>query len=88
MSFIDSILEPPSYGWKDAAGNLSKPTPSRIFKEFFSRLNIFKTKKNWLSFTSWMMVAVLGVFLSVFIFKYFSIKLLVIAFIYSMVVMA
>ncbi|HMC84987.1 MAG TPA: hypothetical protein VKI61_05655, partial [Chitinophagaceae bacterium] len=64
MAFIDTVLEPPSYGWKDAAGNLSKPNPAAIFREFFSRLNIFKDKKNWLSFTSWMMVAALGVFLS------------------------
>ena len=87
MPFIDSVLEPPSYGWKDEAGNLSKPSPSVIFKEFFSRLNVFKNKKNWLSFTSWMMVAALGVFLSFFIFKYFSFRLLIIAFVYSMVIM-
>ncbi|MEP6727535.1 MAG: fatty acid desaturase [Bacteroidota bacterium] len=87
MTFIDSVLEPPSYGWKDEAGNLSKPSPSRIFREFFSRLNVFKDKKNWLSFTSWMMVVALGVFLSFFIFKYFSFKLLAVAFVYSMVIM-
>jgi len=87
MPFIDSVLEPPSYGWKDEAGNLSKPCPSVIFKEFFSRLNVFKNKKKWLSFTSWMMVAALGVFLLFFIFKYFSFTLLAIAFVYSMVIM-
>ncbi len=63
MPFIDSVLEPPSYGWKDEQGNLSKPNPATILREFFTRLNVFKDKKNWLSFTSWMMVAVLGVFL-------------------------
>ena len=87
MAFIDTVLEPPAYGWKDAAGNLSKPNPQTILREFFSRLNIFKDKKNWLSFTSWMMVVVLGVFLSFFIFKYFSFKLLLVAFVYSMVIM-
>ena len=87
MPFIDSVLEPPSYGWKDEAGNLSKPNPATILREFFSRLNVFKDKKNWLSFTSWMMVAALGVFLSFFIFKYFSFKLLAVAFVYSMVIM-
>jgi len=45
MAFIDSVLEPPSYGWKDADGNLSKPNPARIFREFISRLNVFKDKK-------------------------------------------
>jgi len=87
MSFLDIVLEPPSYGWKDRAGNLSAPSPKKILQEFFSRLNIIKSKKNWLSFTSWMMVAVLGVFLGLFIFRYFSIGLMVIAFVYSMVIM-
>jgi sn-1 stearoyl-lipid 9-desaturase len=87
MSFIDVVLEPPSYGWKDAAGNFSKPGTKAILCEFFSRLNVFKDKRNWLSFTIWMMVVVLGVFLSLFIFKYFSIKLLIVAFVYSMIIM-
>lgn len=87
MAFIHDVLERPSYGWKDANGDLSKPTPGQILKEFFSRLNIFKTRKNWLSFMSWMMVATLAMFLFLFIFKYFSIKGLIIAFVYSMVVM-
>ena len=47
MPFIDDVLQPPSYGWKDTAGNLSKPSPRQIFREFFLRLNIFKDKKNW-----------------------------------------
>jgi fatty-acid desaturase len=87
MAFIHDVLEQPSYGWKDANGNLFKPTNGQIFKEFFSRLNIFKTKKNWLSFMSWMMVLTLSAFLLLFIFKYFSIQGLIIAAVYSMVVM-
>ena len=87
MRFIDTVLEPPSYGWTKAAGNLSKPAPSVIEKEFFPRLNILKNNKNWLPFTSWLMVAVLGFFLVMFISRYFSLKLLAIALVYSMVVM-
>jgi stearoyl-CoA desaturase (delta-9 desaturase) len=87
MPFIDEVLQPPSYGWKDAAGHLIIPAPAQIFREFISRLNVFKDKRNWLSFTSWMMVAVLGVFLCLFIFNYFSFKLLAVAFVYSMVIM-
>ncbi len=87
MRFIENVLEPPSYGWKDALGNLSKPGHGAILKEFFFRINFFRDKKNWLSFTSWFMVAILGIFLYFFIFKYFSVKLLFVAFIYSMVVM-
>ena len=87
MAFLNIVLEPPAYGWSDEFGNLSKPTNRQIFKEFFSRLNVFKSKKNWLSFLSWTMVAALSVFFMFFLFKYFSFKLLLIAFLYSMVVM-
>jgi hypothetical protein len=74
MAFIHEVLQEPSYGWKNADGELSKPTPKQIFSEFFSRLNIFKDKKNWLSFMSWGMVFCLAPFLFLFIFKYFSIN--------------
>jgi fatty-acid desaturase len=87
MAFLESVLEPPSYGWKNEFGELSRPKPGQIFKEFFSRLNVFKNKKNWLSFMSWFMVCCLAPFLFLFIFKYFSIKLLIVAFVYSMIVM-
>ncbi len=87
MAFIDTVLQPPSYGWKDMDGNLSKPGSASIIREFFHRLNVFRDRRNWLSFTSWMMVAVLGVFLLFFIFRYFSFPLLAAAFVYSMVIM-
>lgn len=87
MYFLDHVLEPPSYGWKDETGNFSRPRNITILREFFSRLNIFKNKKNWLSFSNWIMVAILFTFLGFFLFKYFSIKLLVVAFVYSMVIM-
>ncbi|MFA6087023.1 fatty acid desaturase [Mucilaginibacter sp.] len=87
MAFIHNVLEEPSYGWKDENGNLSKPTQGQIINEFLSRINVFKSKKNWLSFTSWLMVLCLAPFLMLFIFKYFTITGLIIAFLYSMVVM-
>jgi fatty-acid desaturase len=87
MAFLNTVLEPPAYGWSDESGNLVKPSPKQIFKEFFSRLNIFRDRKNWLSFLSWMMIVVLAPFLFVFIFKYFTFKLLLAAFFYSMIVM-
>jgi fatty-acid desaturase len=87
MAFIHTVLEQPSYGWKDENGDLSKPTTKQIFKEFSSRVNIFKSKKNWLSFLSWFMVLCLAPFLFLFLFKYFTITGLIIAFVYSMMVM-
>jgi fatty-acid desaturase len=87
MAFLNIVLEPPSYGWKDEFGNLSKPSNSAIVKEFISRLNVFKNKKNWLSFLSWLLVLSLVPFLGLFLFKYFSISGLIIAFFYSMIFM-
>jgi fatty-acid desaturase len=86
-SFIDSVLQPPSYGWQDADGMLIKPSPRQLLAEFFSRVNIFKSKKNWLPFTAWLWVLMLIPFLYLFIFKYFSWWLLLTGFIYSMVLM-
>jgi stearoyl-CoA desaturase (delta-9 desaturase) len=87
MAFLDYVLERPSYGWADADGNLIKPTSRQIAREFVSRLNIFKTRKNWLSFLSWIMVLGLAPFFVVFVTKYFTIGRLLAAFVYSMVLM-
>ncbi|NOT75770.1 MAG: acyl-CoA desaturase [Cyclobacteriaceae bacterium] len=87
MAFLDYILEPPRYGWQDDSGNLIKPTAGQILREFGSRVNIFKSKKNWLSFMSWLQVACLIPFFFVFIFKFFSWGLLAAAFVYSMMYM-
>jgi hypothetical protein len=80
MALLDVILEPPAYGWKDNEGKLVKPTAKEIFKEFFRRLNIFKTRKNWLPFFSWLTLLCLLPFLILLIFKYFSVTLLVAGF--------
>ena len=87
MPFIDEILERPSYGWTDEKGELSKPTPKQLLKEFFGRLNVFKDKKNWLAFTSWVSILIQFPFFLLFIFKYFTWKLLIAAFVYSMIIM-
>ncbi|SEA46224.1 fatty acid desaturase [Pedobacter hartonius] len=87
MTFLNVVLDPPAYGWTDTNGNLSKPTPKQILTEFFSRLNIFKNKKNWLPFMSWSKVIVSVPFLMLFIFEYFSWSLLAVAFVYSMIIM-
>jgi stearoyl-CoA desaturase (delta-9 desaturase) len=46
MTFTDEILQTPSYGWRDTKGLFLKPTINQFFKETFSRINIFKTRKN------------------------------------------
>ena len=87
MPLLDKILETPSYGWSQPNGELVKPSPKQLFKEFFSRLNVFRDRKNWLPFLSWFSVLCLFPFLIVFILFYFSFPLLVAAFVYSMILM-
>lgn len=87
MAFIHTVLERPAYGWANTDGSLAKPTPAQVIKQFFSRLNIFSNRRNWLPLMSWLMVLILSPFFALFLFKYFSLKLLLITFLYSMVVM-
>lgn len=87
MAFIDDVLQRPSYGWKDENGHLVVPTVSQLLKETFSRLNIFRSKKNWISFCSAAMILCLLPFVYFFIVKYFSLKLLAAFLVYTMIVM-
>jgi sn-1 stearoyl-lipid 9-desaturase len=87
MAFIDYVLQQPSYGWKDESGTLIKPTSKQVWREAFSRMNIFRSKKNWISFTSVAMMVCLVPFFTLFIVQYFSIKLLVAFIVYSMIIM-
>ena len=84
---MDYVLLPPSYGWKEADGQLVIPTARQLIKEFLFRLNIFRTRKNWLAFFSWVKVLLLIPCLVIFFFYYFNFYLLGIAFVYSMVAM-
>ena len=85
--FIDDLLQVPSYGWKDESGNLIVPTTKQLWKEAFSRINIFRTRKNWITLTSWAMVAGMLPFFFLFLFQYFSWWLVAAIVIYSMMIM-
>jgi fatty-acid desaturase len=87
MAFLDCVLEPPAYGWQDDKGELIKPSSKQLWNEFFSRLNVFRDKKNWLGFFSWLKVICLMPFFFFFLFKYLSFTMLIVAFFYSMIVM-
>lgn len=87
MAFLDYVLQCPSYGWKDANDLFVKPSAGQIFKEFFSRLNVFKNRKNWLPFFSWFKLLLLLPFFLLFFFKYFTWWGLVAGFFYGMVIM-
>lgn len=87
MKFLDYVLEPPSYGWQDEQGNLIKPSPKQIFREFLSRINVFKNRKNWLSFISWFQILCLTPFFLLFVFKFLTWQLFIVGFVYSMILM-
>lgn len=87
MAFIDSVLQQPAYGWKNQEGELIVPTSSQLWREAGSRINIFRSRRNWISFASVASLVCLLPFLYVFLVHYFSLKLLVAFVVYSMVVM-
>ena len=78
MAFIDEVLQAPSYGWKDEKGELTKPTRKQLFREFFSRSNIFKSKKNWISLIGWFMIVCMIPFAYFFLVHYISWTLLIV----------
>ncbi len=86
MAFLDRVLDPPSYGYI-RNNQLYVPSRNEIFKEFFTRLNPLTSRKSWLPFFSWFVVLFLAPFFFVFLFKYFTWKLFLIAFLYSMVIL-
>jgi len=87
MAFLDHVLQAPAYGWKDVQGDLIKPSIRQILREFFSRLNVFSNRKNWLPFFSWFKVLCLVPFFILFLFKYMDPWMLLIGFLYSMVIL-
>jgi stearoyl-CoA desaturase (delta-9 desaturase) len=88
MAFIDQVLQVPSYGWADSKGELVKPSLKQLYAEAFSRINIFKTKKNWIPFINWFTAVCMLPFLFFFLFKFFSLPLLIVFIVYSMIIMS
>ena len=88
MAFIDDVLQRPSYGWQDENGALIKPTTKQIFKEAASRINIFADRKNWISLIGWLTIVMILPMFCIFIVYYFSIKLLLLFILYSMIIMS
>lgn len=60
---------------------------SKFLESFFTRLNVVRDRRNWLPLTSWLRVLLMIPFLFIFIFKYFTLGLLLAAFLYSMIIM-
>ena len=87
-NFIDHVLEPPSYGWQDKENQLVIPTSGELFSEFLFRLNVFRDKKNWLTFFSWARLLLLVSCLFIFLVCYFNVYLLIVAFLFRQTIVA
>ncbi|MFN4315660.1 MAG: fatty acid desaturase [Chitinophagaceae bacterium] len=87
MSFIEKILHRPSYGWKDENGSLVIPSGKQLLREALSRINIFRSKKNWISLLAIVMIASMTPFLYFFVTEHFTWYLLVAIVIYAMIIM-
>lgn len=85
MAHVDIVLRAPSYGWKDDEGNLVVPSTGQLWREFGDRLNVFKSRKQWLPFSGWLGLVCMAPFFIVFFAKYVTIPLFIVAFLYSMV---
>ena len=86
MPFLDRVLDPPSYGYTRNQ-KLYVPSSREIYHEFFMRLNVFKSLKSWLPFFSWLVIILLAPFFFMFFCHYFTWKLCLAGFIYSMVIL-
>ncbi|GAO43180.1 fatty acid desaturase [Flavihumibacter petaseus] len=87
MGFIDQLLHTPSYGWETISGTLQQPSAGKLFNEAASRINIFKSRTNWISLLSVLMMLCLVPFLYFFLFHYFSWWYLGAMLFYSLIVM-
>ena len=87
MPFIERILHRPSYGWTNETGTLIQPSGKQLFKETLSRLNIFRSRKNWISLLTLVMMLSMIPFLYFFIVHHFSWLLLGAVLVYAMIIM-
>lgn len=87
MSFIEKILHQPSYGWKDENGALIIPSGKQLIRETVSRINIFRSRKNWISLLAIVMIVSMTPFLYFFVTEHFTWYLLIAIVVYAMMVM-
>ncbi|HEV8513056.1 MAG TPA: acyl-CoA desaturase, partial [Cyclobacteriaceae bacterium] len=86
--FIDHVLQTPTYGWANKDGNLIAPTTKQLWREAFFRVNIFRSKRNWIPFINWLLALCLIPFFCIFIIYYITWPLVLATVIYGMIVMS
>lgn len=87
ITFLCRVLDTPSYGFTTKDGALVKPSARMLFKEFGSRMNIFRSIRNWLTCWGWSLSLSLAIPFTLFFTHFFSWSGFVTGFIYSMVLM-
>ena len=65
-----------------------KPTTRQLFTEAFSRINIFKDKKNWISLISWLMATCMLPLFIIYLVDFLSWKSVAVLVPYAMIVMS
>lgn len=88
MSFLDRVLQEPSYGWANEKGELNTPSVKRLYGEAFRNINIFKSKKNWITMISWLMALCMTPFLWFFLTRYISLPMAGFFLLYAMIIMS
>lgn len=83
-SFLARVLEPPPYGWS-RNGKFYAPSTREIMSYWVTRIDPFRSRKNWLAFSGWLWPVCLLPFAAMFFAHYFSWLLLVAGFVYAMV---
>lgn len=79
MSTLKHLLAPPRYGFDCV------PTTREILSEFFFRMNVVRSRKNWLPLYGWFMTSLLAIPLAVFAVRYSSLPLFAAGAVYGMV---
>src|SRR5688572_10343922 len=85
MAFIDYVLATPSYGWQNEKGEVAVPTTRQLLHQASLNLNVFKDRRNWISAMFPIMILCMMPLFLLFVFKYFSLPLLVAFLIYAMI---
>jgi len=82
-NFLQRVLEPPPYGWS-RDGAFYAPTQRELLAHWLSRMNLLRSRKNWLAVTGWAWTLGLMPFAALFLTEYFSWKLALVGFLYAM----
>jgi stearoyl-CoA desaturase (delta-9 desaturase) len=84
IPLLKRALQEPGYGWA-RDGELYKPTTAEIMREWRTRMNLLGSRKRWMAVVVWCWTLLLFPIGAVFLAKYFSWKLMLAGFLYSMV---